>query len=1580
MSFPSSSFVRAVTLLAFALGLALSQEQSSLSSSHTSRQVITHPVSDGRWYDPIVSSIYSKATLPPPRLSDHSAVCTSDGTMHVFGGWTDLANPTGAYYTLNVSSSINSQPWKWATFPPKNVQQQLAGHTSVLSTDHRYVVHYGGKNDLGTTSAVYVYDTLLEEWYEPDIKGLVPPDRFGHSAIVTDDNIMVVYGGQFNKRNPSISGFRFDVAKLDLNTFTWLGVQMKGPVPYARFLHSAIFTQDRGTPYMVVFGGNWVCLPPQNSSCVFGAPFPLGGNTNDVYFYNTDTDTWDPVVKAPESVGVPEVVHHQAVVSPAQPDVMLTIGGLTDRMLSCKFNITDRTWISIVFQPYPYIPDSPNTNMPGSFPVARSHHSMCTFQGLVIIYGGRSPYTWVQKPRSDFLVYDTEDDSWVVPRIENYHPERAAHSVAVTQDSRLIVFGGVAGDLGVTNEVLHLNLGTSLFEEDDTPSLPGALMPIPTMAHAAVMTQDASGKDIMFVFGGQGASNVHAGFPVWSYDVSSRVWSPVDPDGSAPNPRSFHQAVYFHDRREVYIFGGKFSTGQALSDLVSYNIDSNTFTALQPTGDQPPARLGHVAVATSSSSMFVFGGRDETYTIFDDMYQLDLALMRWTRLSPNITKGSYLYAMLYMSAVFLPRRQSILIMGGTVYNTDSGTVFEYSTATNTWTMHTTDGGVIPFVGRDLFGAVLCGSACGYETVAVFSGRSGDISEAEPWRQVMFYTPERLNILPAPLLETRETGTQTNFSFTLNAPPSGAVLVTFNTNNTREGVVVSSTLQFDTSNWQTPQHVVVQGVPDALRDGDTVYGAYGTVTGPDPFFSMAVSAPVPIINRDVAWPAVLAISPAMSPPGGGLRATISGQNFLDSPGLSVFVNGEQATEVVWISDTQIAFTIPPIMGPNVIIPTYVSYGVNNSNDGTEGWMRCPGSSGPGFDVGVPQCPEYNMLYVSSDCPIAGQWGKDTCMACPNGAICPGGFRVWPKPGFWNPNEHTPPTACIPAEACPGHFQTPRCSPGYAGDYCASCADSFYRRGGVCVSCLSDQTSAGGILVVVSIFFGLILMGIGFLEDLYLDHFVTALLTMQQLVQVGSAVGKFLSPGAQDALSNLSVIFFDFQFIRPGCTIGTIKFYQVYLSMIAIAGVCVVFFTLASFLRSFLLYRSPPRGGKNRHDRLVILTLSLRSRLHDKMKLSKRILLKIQLWSATLLVGRDKRDPDTLAPSSSVVSSPRSSSIMSPESSFSLSPTLSEKELIGLDDTLSSSSSSSSPSSQRTSPGPSPSPSMSSLSMLSDRETISRTRSFWGQVREDVAWTKFFKRRCIRSLILLFCILYFIITFRTFQAVSCVTVKIFQGAVSQQNIQLGSQLRLLAELSTECYSGAHLFIAPIAWILLLLYCIGYPVLCLVLITRSFKRGLWHPKREMKYGYLYRGVRGTRATYWVRLVPFAFSIMLAAQSVAQQDGIVAIFINGLVFLVYAAFVILARPFVSTKENFLTSAIGLGRVVYVVALLGAIRFGSASNALGASSSLSGQALGYFVTLIILVVLSAVGLLLLRYKYQTGARSRSSSAAVVVV
>jgi len=100
-------------------------------------------------------------------------------------------------------------------------------------------------------------------------------------------------------------------------------------------------------------------------------------------------------------------------------------------------------------------------------------------------------------------------------------------------------------------------------------------------------------------------------------------------------------------------------------------------------------------------------------------------------------------------------------------------------------------------------------------------------------------------------------------------------------------------------------------------------------------------------------------------------------------------------------------------------------------------------------------------------VIGWYGHGLdCRPCPEGGYCPGGYRVWPLPGYWNENEFTPILLkCQVAEAClGGRFS--ECAAVYTGRACGTCIDGYYHSNdATCQPCESQGMQAVLILCQV-----------------------------------------------------------------------------------------------------------------------------------------------------------------------------------------------------------------------------------------------------------------------------------------------------------------------------------------------------------------------------------------------------------------------------------------------------------------------------------------------------------------------------------
>jgi hypothetical protein len=143
------------------------------------------------------------------------------------------------------------------------------------------------------------------------------------------------------------------------------------------------------------------------------------------------------------------------------------------------------------------------------------------------------------------------------------------------------------------------------------------------------------------------------------------------------------------------------------------------------------------------------------------------------------------------------------------------------------------------------------------------------------------------------------------------------------------------------------------------------------------------------------------------------------------------------------------------------------------------------------------------------------------------ICTGGYRLWPKPGYWSESEESLPVKCRPEEACQGG-RSRSCTEGYTGDYCSECDEGYYKDSfGYCISCSADDSdrAVGQLLIACALMFVLVIsVCIVVLPDKWLDLTVATFVGFQQFVKILTMASDQIPNQYQSIISSLSLIFF------------------------------------------------------------------------------------------------------------------------------------------------------------------------------------------------------------------------------------------------------------------------------------------------------------------------------------------------------------------------------------------------------------------------------------------------------------------------
>jgi MYXO-CTERM domain-containing protein len=198
-------------------------------------------------------------------------------------------------------------------------------------------------------------------------------------------------------------------------------------------------------------------------------------------------------------------------------------------------------------------------------------------------------------------------------------------------------------------------------------------------------------------------------------------------------------------------------------------------------------------------------------------------------------------------------------------------------------------------------------------IHLINNPAGLSATLNPGQQSMTLTLKASGASPAPLfvitpghgLVTSERGRSAAFTVALGRAPSKNVTVPVASNNTAEGTVSPTSLNFTSLNWSTPQTVTATGVDDAAPDGNV---AYAIVLGPcastDPAYKNQSPPQITAVNLDDDLIAASPLTGLVSQPGGAAALTLT------------FLAPVSGTQDVWLqlrsSDPALAWPSPALV--------------------------------------------------------------------------------------------------------------------------------------------------------------------------------------------------------------------------------------------------------------------------------------------------------------------------------------------------------------------------------------------------------------------------------------------------------------------------------------------------------------------------------------------------------------------------------------------------------------------------------------------------------------------------------------------
>jgi hypothetical protein len=279
----------------------------------------------------------------------------------------------------------------------------------------------------------------------------------------------------------------------------------------------------------------------------------------------------------------------------------------------------------------------------GEGPAPREDHtwSVDPASGTAWLFGGRNGGTVFD----DVWSFDLATERWTAVDAAGDAPEaRFGHTGTWVDGFGLVVWSGQSGG-DFFADIRAFDPATIRWTE-----LPAAGAP-PEARYGSCAALGPDGR----VWISHGFTHAGRFADTRGYDFATRAWAEVSVEGKRPVKRCLHDCLWTPDGLLV-LYAGQTDGVAALGDLWTLDPAGRWTEAATP----DPAARQLYALAGTGSSGWVFGGRDVNGAYLDDLWNLDLATLRWRPVEAGIGPAGRAGATL----VDDPARGRLLLFGG----------------------------------------------------------------------------------------------------------------------------------------------------------------------------------------------------------------------------------------------------------------------------------------------------------------------------------------------------------------------------------------------------------------------------------------------------------------------------------------------------------------------------------------------------------------------------------------------------------------------------------------------------------------------------------------------------------------------------------------------------------------------------------------------------------------------------------------------------------------------------------------------------------------------------------------------------
>jgi hypothetical protein len=246
---------------------------------------------------------------------------------------------------------------------------------------------------------------------------------------------------------------------------------------------------------------------------------------------------------------------------------------------------------------------------------------------------------------------------------------RNASAIIDAAHNRMVVFGGFSSSY--LNDIWAFDLASHTWTNLTPASGPA---PVARLTPASIYDADAHR---MVTWSGQGQGAFFN--DVWAFDLNTNTWSPFTPSGGPPQIRYGVGYTWDPLAKELVTFAGFTNLGR-FDDVWRFKPTASTWSNVSP-GTGPLARCLHAACYDAHNHrMIMYAGQNNSGPL-DDIWSLDLDTNTWTQLNPT-TKPSARY---FSPVVYDSKNNRATMFGGQGLLGFNAEVWAFDLWTNKWT-------------------------------------------------------------------------------------------------------------------------------------------------------------------------------------------------------------------------------------------------------------------------------------------------------------------------------------------------------------------------------------------------------------------------------------------------------------------------------------------------------------------------------------------------------------------------------------------------------------------------------------------------------------------------------------------------------------------------------------------------------------------------------------------------------------------------------------------------------------------------------------------------------------------------------